>query len=299
MMYCLNPTVSPTMPKTQLNADSENENLNIEIRLLLEALFQKYGYDFRSYSQAHIKRRLLHRMKLAGLKSISEMTHELLYNNTILQQILSDLSINVTEMFRDPLFYQAVRKDVVPLLKTYPFIKIWHAGCSTGEEVYSMAILLKEEGLLGRSQIYATDFNPKVLKIAKDGIYSIEKIKEYTYNYQKAGGKESFSNYYDADYNSVIIDKNFRKNIVFADHNLVTDSVFAEVHLVFCRNVLIYFTRDLQDKVIRLFLDSLTPGGVLCLGSKENLQFSEHFQYFSTINPTEKIYKKGYHYPGG
>lgn len=279
------------------NAEFENENLNLEISLFLEALFQKYGYDFRSYSQAHIKRRLVHRMKLEGMNSILEMAHKLLHNPTLLQNILSDLSINVTEMFRDPSFYKAVRKDVVPILRTYPFIKIWHAGCSTGEEVYSMAILLKEEGLLDRSQIYATDFNPKVLKIAKDGIYPIEKIKEYTYNYQKAGGKESFSNYYDADYNSVILDKNFRKNIVFADHNLVTDSVFAEVHLIFCRNVLIYFTRDLQDKVTKLFLDSLIPGGILCLGSKENLQFSAYFSYVTILNAVEKIYKKGYHYP--
>jgi chemotaxis protein methyltransferase CheR len=273
-----------------------HENLNIEIKLLLEALYLKYGYDFRSYSQAHIKRRLLHRMNLSNCNSLSEMQYKILYDQAYAQQVLFDFSINVTEMFRDPDFYKAVREQVVPILKTYPFIKIWHAGCSTGEEVYSMAILLKEEGLFERSQIYATDFNQKVLKTAKDGIFPIDKIKEYTYNYQKAGGKESFSNYYDADYNSVIIDKNLKKNIVFADHNLVTDSVFAEVNLVFCRNVLIYFTKELQDKVIRLFLESLIPGGVLCLGSKENIQFSEHGSHFSVINRNEKIFKKEYSY---
>lgn len=271
-----------------------NEIQNIEIRLFLEALFQRYDYDFRNYSQAHIKRRILHRMNLNNFKNISEMQHRILYDPPFVQQILLDLSINVTEMYRDPSFYAAVRKEVIPILKTYPFIKTWHAGCSTGEEVYSMAILMREEGLLNRSQIYATDFNHKVLKTAKEGIYPIDLIKDYTTNYQKSGGKESFSSYYDANYNSVIIDSSLKKNIVFADHNLVTDSVFAEVNLIICRNVLIYFNRELQDKVIKLFLDSLAPGGILCLGSKENLQYSTHFEMFSVIDAHEKIYRKEY-----
>ncbi|MDD2962797.1 MAG: protein-glutamate O-methyltransferase CheR [Bacteroidales bacterium] len=274
-----------------------NEIQNIEIKLFLEALFQRYGYDFRNYSQAHIKRRLLHRMNLGNFSGISQMQHKILYDSGFVQQILLDLSINVTEMFRDPSFYASVRKEVVPILKTYPFIKTWHAGCSTGEEVYSMAILFKEENILNRTQIYATDFNHKVLKTAKEGIYPIDLIKDYTTNYQKAGGKESFSDYYDANYNSVIIDGSLKKNIVFADHNLVTDSVFAEVNLIVCRNVLIYFNRELQDKVIKLFLDSLTPGGILCLGSKENLQYSAHFEYFSVIDTHEKIYRKEYRRP--
>ncbi|MCE1166941.1 MAG: protein-glutamate O-methyltransferase CheR [Sphingobacteriia bacterium] len=280
-----------------MNAHEQNELHTIEISLFLEGLFRQHGYDFRNYSQAHIKRRLLHRMKLMDLKSISQLQHEMLYNPAALQQILYDLSINVTEMFRDPSFYQTLRKEVVPLLKTYPFIKIWHAGCSTGEEVYSMAILLKEEGLYDRSQIYATDFNQKVLKTAKSGIYSIEHIRDYTQNYQKAGGRESFSAYYDADYNSVIMDSSLRKNVVFADHNLVTDGVFAEMHLIICRNVLIYFDRQLQDRVIHLFLSSLAPGGVLCLGNKENIQFSSWANHFSVISPNEKIFKKLYSSP--
>ncbi len=172
-------------------------------------------------------------------------------------------------MFRDPSFYVAVRKEIIPILKTYPYIKIWHAGCATGQEVYSMAILLKEEGLYDRSQIYATDFNQIALQKAKDGIYPIDKIKEYTYNYQKSGGKESFSNYYTAKYESVIIDKSLKKNIVFADHNLVTDGVFAEVNIVICRNVLIYFNKDLQDRVLKLFEDSLVPGGFYALDQKK------------------------------
>lgn len=278
------------------HSEDENENLNLEIKLFLEALYQKYGYDFRHYSPAHVRRRLLHRMRLEGMPNISAMIHRVLNDLGFLQTILSDLSINVTEMFRDPEFYKAVREQVIPILKTYPFFKIWHAGCATGEEVYSMAILLKEEGLLEKAQIYATDFNPKVLKIAKEGIYPIDKIREYTHNYQKAGGKESFSNYYNADYNMVILDKTLRRNIVFAEHNLVTDSVFAEVNMIFCRNVLIYFTRDLQDRVIHLFLESLIPGGILALGTKENLMISAYAKYFQVINANQKIYKKGYTY---
>lgn len=276
--------------------EEESDSLNIEIRLFLEALYQKYGYDFRHYSHAHVRRRLLHRMRLEGLPHIAEMIHKVLNDLAFLQVILSDLSINVTEMFRDPEFYKAVREEVIPILKTYPFFKIWHAGCATGEEVYSMAILLKEEGLLEKAQIYATDFNPKVLKIAREGIYPIDKIREYTHNYQKAGGKDSFSNYYNADYNMVILDKTLRRNIVFAEHNLVTDSVFAEVNLIFCRNVLIYFTRELQDRVIRLFLESLIPGGILALGTKENLTISSYGKYFQPINTHLKIFKKGYNF---
>lgn len=233
-------------------------------------------------------------MNLAGLKSISEMQHEVLHNPEFIHHILSDLSINVTEMFRDPSFYKAVRTEVIPLLKTYPFIKVWHAGCSSGEEVYSMAILLKEEGIYDRTQIYATDFNQKILKVARDGIYPVTQIKEYTYNYQKSGGTESFSNYYHAGYNSVIIENHLKKNIVFADHNLVTDSVFAEVNLIICRNVLIYFNRELQDKVIHLFSESLTPGGILCIGSRESIQFSKDAGNFKTINAGERIFQKNY-----
>ena len=280
------------MKKSQ---EDQLENQDIEIRLLIQAIYEKYGYDFRNYSQAHIKRRVINRLNLSGMGNISDMIHEVLINHKFVDQLLMDLSINVTEMFRDPSFYKAVREQVVPVLKTYPFIKIWHAGCSSGEEVYSMAILLREEGLYNRTQIYATDFNPVIIKQAREGIYPINRMKEFTMNYQKAGGKSAFSDYYTANYESAKILDTFKKNIVFATHNLVTDSVFAEVHMVVCRNVLIYFDRNLQDKVIGLFSDSLTGGGVLCLGSKESMQFSRFNHNFESLVKGERIYIKKYH----
>ena len=272
--------------------EDKNSIINIEITLLLEAIFNKYGYDFRNYSKAHVKRRLLNRVSLSNFKSMSEMQHKVLRDNKFFEVILRDLSINVTEMFRDPSFYKALREEVIPILKTYPFIKVWHAGCSTGEEVYSFAVLLKEEGLYDRTQIYATDFNHDVLDIAKKGIYPINKIKEFTTNYQATGGTQSFSDYYMANYNSVIFEQSLKKNLVFAEHNLVTDSVFAEVNLVICRNVLIYFNKELQNRVINLFYDSLNNGGFLALGSKETIQFMSKADKFDTINSKEKIYKK-------
>ncbi len=273
-------------------AEDKNRIVNIEIDLILEAIYAKYGYDFRNYSKAHVKRRLLNRVAASKFNSISEMQHKVLYDSQFFEIILRDLSINVTEMFRDPSFYKALREEVIPVLKTYPFIKVWHAGCSTGEEVYSFAVLLKEEGLYDRTQIYATDFNRDVLDIAKKGIYPIDKIKEFTANYQAAGGLNSFSDYYMANYNSVIFDNSLKKNMVFAEHNLVTDSVFAEINLVMCRNVLIYFNKELQNKVINLFYDSLNNGGYLALGSKETIQFTSKANNFDTINAKEKIYKK-------
>jgi len=274
------------------NTEIQKENENIEIELFLQAIFLKYGYDFRNYGKAHIKRRVHHRMSVSGFNSVSEIIHKILYDPVFYQEVLQDLSITVTEMFRDPEFYLSVRKDVVPLLKTYPFIKIWHAGCATGEEVYSMAILLKEEGLLNRTQIYATDFNQLALQKARNGIYPIERIKEFTLNYQKSGGKASFSDYYNARYESVILNESLKENIVFADHNLVTDGVFGEMNLVICRNVMIYFDKALQNKVIRLFYDSLASGGFLCLGSKESLRFAEYASKFDTTSEKEKIYRK-------
>lgn len=268
------------------------ENQDIEIQLVVNAIYEKYGYDFRNYSQAHVKRRILNRFNHSGLKNISEMIHEVLYNPKFVDLILMDLSITVTEMFRDPSFYKAIREEVIPILQTFPFIKIWHAGCSSGEEVYSMAIILKEEGLYEKTQIYATDFNPIIIKQAKDGLYPQTRMKEFVMNYQKAGGKGTFSGYYSINHESAKLLDSLKKNIVFATHNLVTDSVFAEVNLVVCRNVLIYFNRQLQDKVIRLFMDTLPGGGILCLGSKENLQFSEHIDHFDPFIEKEKIYIK-------
>jgi chemotaxis protein methyltransferase CheR len=270
------------------------QNEDIEISLFLEAIYLKYGYDFRNYSRAHIKRRILKRMGEENLANISQMQCKILYEEEFFKTILSDFSINVTEMFRDPSFYKAFRDTVIPILRTYPFIKIWHAGCATGEEVYSMAILLKEEGLFERTQIYATDFNVGVLQKAKEGIYPIDNIKEYTYNYQKAGGKASFADYYMAKYDSVIFDQSLKKRITFAEHNLVTDGVFGEMQVVVCRNVLIYFNKGLQNSVIKLFSDSLGNGCFLCLGSKESIKFSSSFDSFETFVDGEKIYKKRY-----
>ncbi len=275
----------------------ENNHISsefIELKLLLEAIYEKYGYDFRDYSKSHLKRRINHVLKITETPNIGALIHRVLNEEEIYQVLLKNLSINVTEMFRDPGFYRAVRKDVVPLLKTYPFIRIWHAGCATGEEVYSMAILLKEEGLYNRAMIYATDFNLEVLDIARQGIYSIDRIKDYTRNYIEAGGKKEFSQYYSSCYEHVKLNESLKKNIVFSDHNLVTDGVFGEMHMIVCRNVLIYFNKELQNKVLKLFLDSLTEGGFLCLGSKENLQFTEVSNRFKALNAKEKIYQKKY-----
>lgn len=269
------------------------ESIDIEVELFISALFIKYGYDFRNYSKAHIKRRILHRLTLTpDINNISELIHKILYDEEFFKSIISDFSINVTEMFRDPSFYKEIREKVIPYLRTYPYIKIWHAGCSTGEEVYSMAILLKEEGLYDRAQIYATDFNDSVLEEAKTGIYPIERIKEYTQNYQRAGGTDSFSKYYTAKYNLVKFDDSLKKRVVFSNHNLVTDGAFGEMNLIICRNVLIYFDRDLQDRVFRLFKESLVHGGILGIGSKESINFSSIKNDFVTIAEKDKIYKK-------
>ena len=267
---------------------------DLEISLLLEAIFRKYGYDFREYSQAHIRRRITNRMNISGIKDIAQMQSMVLNDDLFVSELLQDLSITVTEMFRDPVFYKSLREKVFPILKTYPFIKIWHAGCASGEEAYSMAILLQEEGLYDRTTIYATDFNQSALNSAKEGIFSNKLIKEYTANYQLSGGKESFSNYYTSHYDNVIMNQSLKKNIVWANHNLVTDSVFAEVNLLLCRNVLIYFNQNLQNKVQTLFYDSLINGGILALGSKESIQFTDYFSKYSELDPKQRIFKKKY-----
>ncbi|MEW6382087.1 MAG: protein-glutamate O-methyltransferase CheR [bacterium] len=265
---------------------------DIEIHLLLEAVFQRYGYDFRHYARASIKRRVRQLLVKSGCTSILEMIPGVLYDESFFPLLIQAFSITVTEMFRDPAVYLAIRKEVVPFLKTYPFIKVWHAGCATGEEVYSLAILLHEEGLYPRATIYATDLNDAALKIAKEGIYPVEQIRQSTSNYQQAGGTGSFAEYYYAQYNSVIMDKSLKKNIVFAGHNLATDSVFGEMHLIFCRNVLIYFDRELQNRVLTLLRDSLIHGGFLCLGIKEDLRFSGVAGNFSAVGSNERIYRK-------
>lgn len=265
---------------------------NIEIDLLLEAIFSRYGYDFRDYARATVERRSRLFAKNSGFKNISELIPLILRDEIFFEKLVKEFSITVTELFRDPASYKELRDKVFPVLKTYPFIKIWHAGCATGEEVYSLAILLKQEGLYDKATIYATDFNDAALDIAKSGIYSIENMKKCTANYLAAGGTEALSDYYFAKHDSVIFDKELRKNVLFANHNLTADGVFGEMHLVMCKNVLIYFNKTLQNKVLNLFCDSLIYNGFLCLGSKESLMFTEVEDKFEVIDRNERIYKK-------
>jgi chemotaxis protein methyltransferase CheR len=264
----------------------------IEIELLLEGIFRHYGFDFRAYAYASIRRRLWKRIEEEGLSSVSALQERVLHEPALMEKLLLDLSINVTAMFRDPSFYVTFREQVVPLLRTYPFIRIWHAGCSTGEEVYSMAMLLREEGLYDRSRIYATDINEVVLQRAKAGIFPLERMQEYTENYMRAGGKRSFSEYYTAKYGGALFDQSLTKNVVFSQHNLVTDRSFSEFNVILCRNVLIYFDKTLQSKVHNLFYDSLAMFGVLVLGSKETLRFMAHEECYEQMSPPEKIFRK-------
>ena len=266
--------------------------LNIEMQLLMEAIFLRYGYDFRNYSKAHIRRRVLHHLSMSLIPNVTMLLDRILRDRDFFGTFLDDLSINVTEMFRDPDFYKSLKNNIIPKLKTYAYFKVWHAGCSTGEEVYSIAILLKEEGLLDRCQIYATDFNRKVLKTAKEGVYQKNEIEQYDKNYLLSGGSGKLSDYYKSRYGSVIFDKNLSSRVVFADHNLVTDNVFAEVNMILCRNVLIYFEKNLQDRVIGLFYKSLVPGGILCLGTKESIKFSGYENLFEVVDEKQKIYKR-------
>jgi len=272
--------------------ESNIELLNIELKLLMEAIFLRYGYDFRNYSKAHIKRRVLHRLGLGNIATVTDLQNKILRDRLFFNDFLDDLSINVTEMFRDPDFYKSFRENIVPKLKTYAFFKIWHAGCSTGEEVYSLAILLQEEGLIDRCQVYATDFNRKVLEVAKEGVYHKADIEQYELNYKHSGGKNKLSDYYQTMYGSVMFNKELSNRIVFADHNLVTDSVFADVNLILCRNVLIYFDKTLQEKVLGLFHESLVSSGILCLGTKESIKFSNYENLFEAIDEKQRIFKK-------
>lgn len=264
---------------------------NIELKLLIEAINTRYEYDFSDYAQASFKRRVKNFMVKKGLSSISQIIPLVLHDKNYFFDFIYSLSVTVTEMFRDPFVYKAIRKHVIPYLKTFPFLKIWHAGCATGEEVYAMAILLAEEGLLARTQIYATDFNDLSLTTAKNGIYSLEQIKSYTDNYNKAGGTASFSDYFHAQYDSAIMDSELKKNIVFTNHNLAIDSSFGEMHFIVCRNVLIYFNRNLQDRVLCLFVESLHDKGFICLGTKESLFYSSVQNKFNTVAENEKIFQ--------
>lgn len=275
-----------------MEKSNPNENEKIEIDLLLQAIYLKYGYDFRNYAKASIRRRVRHRLVQTGLKTISEMQHRLIYDDDFFDKLLQDLTVNVTEMFRDPSFFKALREKVLPDLKKKPFVKVWHAGCATGEEVYSLAILMEEEGMANQVRIYATDADETALAAAKKGIYAIARMKEFTMNYRKAGGGGSFSDYYTSRYEHAIMDQRLRKNIVFADHNLATDDVFGEMDLILCRNVMIYFNRELQERVFKIFCNSLCSGGFLCLGSKETIRLSIYSEAFDGFLENQKIYQK-------
>lgn len=264
----------------------------IEIDLLLDGIGRRWGYDFTHYSHASLKRRLEHARGEAGVRRFTELLDLLLHDQRAFDGFLKHMSITVTEMFRDPLFYKALRESVIPVLKTFPFVKIWHAGCATGEEVYSMAVLLHEENFLDRARIYATDFNKHSLDIAEKGVYPAANMEVYAANYAASGGKRDFSDYYSAGYDLVKFKDFLKERITFSYHNLVTDGVFGEMNLVCCRNVLIYFDKVLQNRVLHLFKDSLRHGGFLCLGSKETLNFSGVKEFYEPIVSKQKIYKK-------
>jgi chemotaxis protein methyltransferase CheR len=265
---------------------------DIEIRLLLEALYLKYHYDFRSYAMASIKRRLKQAREQLGFETFSAMQESLLHEPAMLPRLLGYLTVQVSEMFRDPSYFKAIREKVVPHLRTYPSLKVWIAGCSGGEELYSFAILFREEGLEGRTLFYATDINQDALHAAETGVFGLDRVQLFTENHRKSGGRTSLSDFYQAAYGRVSFDKSLRRNVVFSDHSLVTDAVFAEMHLISCRNVLIYFDRNLQDRALGLFKDSLARKGFLGLGAKESLRFSEHAAGFTDFVREEKIYQR-------
>jgi chemotaxis protein methyltransferase CheR len=273
-------------------ATEVNDLENIEISLLLEGLYRAYGFDFREYSRASIKRRLLEMMRAEKLPTVSAFQDRLLHDAACLDRFVLGVSVHATAMFRDPSFYLTFRKKVVPLLRTYPTVQIWVAGCSTGEEVYSLAILLQEERLYGRCRIYATDISQTVLRKAREGIFPLAAMRDYTNNYHQAGGANDFSDYYTAQYDSVIFSSALKTNVVFSEHNLATDGSFNEFQVILCRNVMIYFNKDLQARVHNLLYDSLSMFGVFGLGNKESLKFTPRAAFYEHLNDKDKLYRK-------
>jgi len=265
---------------------------DLEMDLLLEAIYQRFHYDFRSYSRASLKRRLRQALEKFGCETFSRLQERLLHDPLVFPALLQFLTVQVSDMFRDPEFFLSLRSRIIPVLRTYPSLKMWVAGCSTGEEVYSLAILLREERLLDQTILYATDINPEALRRAEEGVYPLDRIATFTDNHQRAGGKRSLSEYYTAAYGAAVFDRSLRKRVVFSDHSLATDSVFGEVQLVSCRNVMIYFDKPLQDRAVGLFKDSLCRRGFLGLGAKETLQFSAHERSFQAVAPGERWYQR-------
>jgi chemotaxis protein methyltransferase CheR len=275
-----------------IGADHDDARERLEIDLLLEAIQRRYGYDFRGYAIASLRRRLWHRTYAENLQTLSGLQERILHDPPCMDRLLLDLSINVTEMFRDPSFYRSLRERVIPLLRTHPFIRVWNAGCSTGEESWSIAIALREEGLLERTRIYATDINDAALKRASSGVFPLERMQRYTENYLRAGGSEAFSSYYAADGEGARFDPSLGEGIVVAQHNLVTDGSFNEFHLIVCRNVMIYFGSELQEEVLQLFADSMTRNGILALGRKESIRRSAHAGEYEPLDEAEKIFRR-------
>ncbi|HVY83143.1 MAG TPA: CheR family methyltransferase [Steroidobacteraceae bacterium] len=267
-------------------------DVDIELQLLIEAIYLKYHYDFRQYARASLKRRILSAMAHFSCATLSQLQDRVLHDPAIFPQLLDFLTVPVSEMFRDPSYFRALREHVVPVLRTYPSLKVWVAGCSTGEEAYSFAILLREEGLLSRTLIYGTDINPHVLRTAQAGIYDANRMAGFTENHRKSGGHSSLSDYYTAAYGRAVMDKSLKQHIVFSDHSLASDSVFAEVQLVSCRNVLIYFNAELQSRAIGLFRDALCRRGFLGIGAKESLRYSAHAHAFEPLVRSERIFQR-------
>ncbi len=275
-----------------MNTHSKQDIETTEIRLLLEGIYQIYGFDFRNYAEASLRRRINKCMMEEDVKTVSAFQDKIIHDPACMERFLLTISIDVSSMFRDPGFYQSFRTKIVPLLRSYPFIRVWHVGCAAGEEVYSMAILLEEEGLYAKSRLYATDMNEAVIAKARDGIFSAKLMQEYTDNYIRAGGQRSFSEYYTAKYENAIMRPSLQKNIVWAKHNLVTDHSFNEFHVIICRNVMIYFNRLLQARVHELIYESLATGGFLGLGKKESLKFAPYENCYEDVDEKEKLFKK-------
>lgn len=267
-------------------------DFDIELKLLLEAIYLKYQHDFRDYSLASLRRRMTQAKADFGCATLSELQGKILYDRAAFARLLQYLTVQVSEMFRDPLYFKALRERVLPVLSTYPSVKIWVAGCSSGEELWSLAIMLEEEGLAGRTLLYATDVNPQALRVAAEGVYPLDRIAGFSKNYIAAGGKRSLSDYYHAAYGAATFSRSLKKQVVFADHSLATDSVFSEVHLVSCRNVLIYFNEPLQNRATGLFSEALVRRGFLGLGSKESMRFNGHVGDFDEFDGPARIYQK-------
>jgi chemotaxis protein methyltransferase CheR len=274
------------------SAPPAGKEFDVEMALLIDAMYRLYHYDFRGYAPASMRRRLKAAALRFECKSLSQLQDRVIHDPAMFPALLDFLTVQVSEMFRDPGYFRALRERVVPLLRTYPSLRIWVAGCSQGEEAYSLAILLREEGLLANTLIYATDINTRSLQRASSGVYAVERMAGFTANHQKSGARSSLSDYYTAAYGRAVLDKSLRDHIVFSDHSLATDSVFAEVQLVTCRNVLIYFNRSLQDRALGLFGDALCYNGFLSIGSKESIRFSPHADQFTDFDRAERIFQK-------